>query len=81
MNIIFEEKALKQLNKFTKKDAKKILEKIKTLKEFPNTLNTKKLKNYYPPYRLRVGIYRVLFDVDNDNVIIFEILKSKDAYK
>ena len=77
MNIIFEEKALKQLNKLTKKDGKK----IKTLKDFPNTLNTKKLKNYYPPYRLRVGIYRVLFDVDNDNVIIFEILKRKDAYK
>ena len=81
MKIVFEEKALKQLKKLTKKDAKKILEKIKTLKNFPNTLNTKKLKNYYPPYRLRIGIYMILFDIDDKIIIIFEILKRKDAYK
>ena len=81
MKIVFEEKAHKQLKKLPKNDSQIILNKIKNLQFFPNTPNTKKLTNFYPPFRLRVGNYRVLFDVENETIIIFEILKRKDAYK
>jgi mRNA interferase RelE/StbE len=81
MKIIFEEKALKQLKKLPINDKKIIIQKIEQLQEFPNVSNTKKLKNYFPPFRLRINHYRVLFDIENSTIIIFEIIKRKDAYK
>ncbi len=75
MKVILE-KAIKQLKKFPKNDAKK----IKELENFPNVTNTKKLTNFYPPFRLRIGTYRALFDIENDAITIFEILKRKNAY-
>jgi len=81
MNIVFEDKALKQLKKIPKNDAKLILSKINNLNNFPNISNIKKLINYYPPFRLRINNYRVLFDIEKEKIIIFEILKRKDAYK
>ena len=50
MNIVFEDKALKQLKKIPKNDAELILSKINNLNNFPNTSNIKKLINYYPPF-------------------------------
>jgi len=80
MNIIFTEQALKDLKKLDKKTAKYILNKIENLKNFPSITNTKKLTNFYPPYRYRTGDYRVLFDIENENIVIFKIAHRKDAY-
>ena len=80
MNIIFNEQALKDLKKLDKKTAKYILNKIENLKNFPTITNIKKLKNFYPPYRYRISNYRILFDIENENIIIFKIVHRKDAY-
>ena len=80
MNIIFTEQALKDLKKLDKKTAKYILNKIENLKNFLSITNTKKLTNFYPPYRYRTGDYRVLFDIENENIVIFKIAHRKDAY-
>ena len=56
---------------------------IEKLQKFPNLSNIKKLSSYpLADFRLRVGNYRVLFDVDFDNNII-EVLKighRRDVY-
>ena len=80
MNLIFNDQAIKDLKKLDKQTSKHILKKIENLKNFPSITNTKKLTNFYPPYRYRIGTYRVLFDVENNNIIIFKILHRKDAY-
>jgi len=80
MNIIFTEQSLKDLKKLDKKTAKHILNKIENLKNYPFINNIKKLKNFYPPYRYRIGIYRILFDIENKDIIIFKIAHRKDAY-
>jgi mRNA interferase RelE/StbE len=41
----------------------------------------KKLTNFEPAYRLRVGDYRVLFDVLKRTIEIGRILHRKDSYK
>ena len=56
---------------------KKILE----LAIFPNVTNIKKLTEFEPAYRMRVGDYRILFDVLEDTVIIGRVLHRKDSYK
>ncbi|WPE18817.1 type II toxin-antitoxin system RelE family toxin [Candidatus Thioglobus autotrophicus] len=43
--------------------------------------NVKKLTNFEPAYRLRIGNYRILFDVLDDTVEIGRVLHRKDSYK
>ncbi len=43
--------------------------------------DVKKLKNFYPRYRLRVGQYRVLFEVEDRAVVIHSIKIRKDVYR
>jgi len=80
MNIIFRDEAIKDLKKLDKQSAKLLLKKIESLRNYPLITNIKKLKNFYPPYRYRVGNYKILFDLENENIIIFKIKHRKDAY-
>lgn len=79
MNIIkFSKLSLKQLIKIP--SAVKILDKIDLMKCTSNfsKLDIKKLKNIKYQYRLRVGEYRVLFDMDeNYNIKIITIKEVK----
>jgi len=70
------------------KDIKAIPQKIavsitKKIIELENGLtgDIKKLTNFTPEYRLRVGNYRILFEVKDDKVLIFLILHRQEAYK
>ena len=80
MKIIIKESAYKDLKQIDKQTAVKILKDIQKLENYPDISNTKKLKNYTPTYRLRIGNYRVLFDIEDDNIVIGRILHRKDAY-
>lgn len=80
MVISFQESALKDLKKIDKTESKKILEAIKKLEYYPQVSNIKKLTNYHPPYRFRIGNYRVLFDIEDENIYISYIRHRKEAY-
>jgi mRNA interferase RelE/StbE len=73
--------AIKELKKIDKKYQKLITQKIKLLEKFPDTTNVKRLNNHFPPYRFRVGDYRVKFDVVDNEIIVYEIKHRKEAYK
>lgn len=76
----FKPLAIKDLKKINKIDQKRIVEKIEIL---GNDLNgdVKKLTNFTPEYRLRVGDYRVLFEIEDNNIIIYTIKHRKESYK
>lgn len=57
-------KAIKDLKNLPRSDSKKVIEKIKAL-ENGLSGDIKKLTNFSPEYRLRVGNYRVLFETEN----------------
>jgi mRNA interferase RelE/StbE len=80
MIVEIEKKAIKDLSKIDKKEAKKILLKIETLKDYPNVPNYKKLTNFEPPFRLRVGNYRVLFSVEKNIIIVHRVKHRKESY-
>ena len=63
-----------------KKAQKDILLAIKDLENYPNTSNIKKLVNYKPIYRKRVGSYRILFDIKNNEISVGRVLHRKEAY-
>ena len=82
--IFFTDIALKNLKKYSEDDKKRILKKIEELPDDPfNMPNVKKLIDFYPSYRLRVGNYRILFEKkDNLQIIdIIDILHRSKAYK
>jgi len=38
--------------------------------------DVKKLTNFTPEYRLRAGNYRILFEIDNNKIIIYRIIHT-----
>jgi mRNA interferase RelE/StbE len=42
--------------------------------------DVKRLKAFVPNYRLRVGDWRVLFDVDADRIVVHDIKHRSKAY-
>ena len=81
MKINLRKSAIKDLRKVSNVEKKRIHSKIHLLTDFPNVPNCKKLTNFEPAYRLRVGNYRILFDVIGDNIEIARVLHRKESYK
>ncbi len=80
MKVNIQASAKKDLKKIAKIEINKIIKAMKNLTNYPEISNIKKLVNHNPPYRLRVGNYRVLFDIEDDEIIIVNIKHRKEAY-
>ncbi len=80
MNVIITESAIKDFKKINEPYSSTIKEKIKALENFPNTQQIKQLKNHDPKYRMRVGDYRILFNVTDGEVRVARIRHRKDSY-
>ena len=73
-------KATKDLRSIDQSIATRILKAIRALE---NDLagDVKKLKDFDPAYRLRVGEYRVLFDVISNHIEVYRIRHRSEVYK
>ena len=73
-------RAGKDLKSLPKSVQRRVIAKIEALR---NNLagDVKRLTNFAPEYRLRVGDYRVLFEVEEHKVIVYRILHRKEAYQ
>ena len=80
MKIRLRKSAIKYLKRIDAKQNDKILSKIVKLKNFPKVSNMKKLTRFEPAYRLRVGDYRILFDVFDNTIEIGRVLHRKESY-
>lgn len=78
-DIEFKPRAVKDLKSLPKAAQERILAKIELLR---NNLagDVKRLTDFTPEYRLRVGDYRVLFEVEDNRIIVYRVLNRKDAY-
>lgn len=56
---------------------------VAQLEKLQNDLtgNVKRLTNFVPEYRLRVGNYRVLFEVEDNKIVVYRVVHRKDAYR
>ena len=79
-NIIWTIKALKQLKKVDRQQQKKIVQGVRQLREWPECGNVKALKNHKYEYRLRVGKYRVFFNIAAElKITRIEEVKKRDG--
>lgn len=79
-SVVWTPKATKQLKKLGDRSAQvAILEAAGKLAAFPDVVGVKALKEHAHGYRLRVGQYRVLFDVlQTVAVVSIEEVKKRD---
>ncbi|MDP2363509.1 MAG: type II toxin-antitoxin system RelE/ParE family toxin [Ignavibacteria bacterium] len=78
----FKKSASKELKALPNKELKRILQSIHQLIENPRPINSKKLSGS-ERYRLRVGDYRILYEI-HDQILIIYIIKiahRKEVYK
>ena len=73
----------RDIHKIERKSIKPIFEAIKELSENPYPTQSKKLKGAEDSYRLRVGSYRVLYEINKKEkcVVVYHIRHRRDAYK
>jgi len=75
--------ANKDVRKIDKRYIEHIFNTIKSLAENPFPSHCKKLKGSESSYRIRIGDYRIIYEVETKEkiVTIFHIRHRQDAYK
>lgn len=77
--LVFGREALRDLERLSPEVARRVLSKIQRLAH-DLAGDITRLTNFTPEYRLRVGDWRVLFDVDGDCVLIQHVSHRSKAY-
>ena len=81
--IEFKRSAVKVLKKFPKADRRRIRDKIDSLSDnLPNPATTK-MKGDNPFHRVRVGDYRIIYEIREDTllILILKIGHRKEIYR
>ena len=81
-NIVFRKSVTKDLKAIPKKDQVRILQRIAQLAEDPRPPASKRLSGQQR-YRIRQGIYRVLYEIEDDQLIVtvVKVGNRGDVYK
>lgn len=76
----FKPKALKDLDSLKRDDARRVVERINRMR---NNLegDVKRLTNFTPEYCLRVGDFRVLFELAGNQITVYRVVNRRDAYR
>jgi mRNA interferase RelE/StbE len=74
-------RARKDLRRIPKADAARVVEALEKLEE-DLTGDVKRLTAFSPEHRLRVGDYRVLFEIEeNDRVVVYRVRHRRESYR
>ena len=74
-------KAAKDLRRLQKQHATLVADALERLAD-DFSGDVKRLTNFSPEYRLRVGQYRVLFEIENaKEIVVYRIVHRREAYR
>ena len=74
-------RAIKDLKHLQKQDASRLADALERL-QTDLTGDVKKLTNFTPEYRLRIGQFRVLFEIENETrIIVYRVVHRSEAYR
>ena len=81
--IVVNRSAAKALKKVPKSDRRRIIEKIDSLSENLPSPDTTKMKGNNPFHKVRTGDYRIIYEVQEDVllILIIKIGHRKDVYR
>lgn len=76
----FKPRPIKDLKKLSPELRKRIVEKIEDMtKDVAG--DVKQLTNFTPEYRLHVGDYRFLFEVEGSTIVVYRVRHRREAYR
>lgn len=78
--IEFKPRALRDLRAFSTEETTRVLKRLEALRVDLRG-DVKRLTNFTPEYRLRVGALRVLFEIEESTVVIYRILHRREVYR
>lgn len=73
-------RAEKDLRSVRQQEQNRIIEKLRLAADDLHG-DIKRLVQFQPSYRLRVGDYRVLFEVEANKIVVYRILHRREAYR
>ena len=81
--VILKPSVVKELKAIPKRDHRRITIAIELLSENPFPNNARKIAGHTNDYRVRVGDWRIIYEVQNNKLIIFvlRIGHRKDVYR
>lgn len=81
--ISYKASAAKELRKLDKPNQIRLLDAIEGLATNPRPDGVKKLKTKYDQYRIRVGSYRVVYEISDGKlrVLVLRVAHRKDVYR
>jgi len=76
----FKPRAVNDIQRLPSHIHNRILERIMAMS---NDLkgDIKQLTNFTPEYRLRVGDYRILFEIEEKTIVVYRIRHQREAYR
>lgn len=77
--IEFKPKAIKDLSKLSSNLQRRLVDEIELMQDDLQG-DVKKLTNFTPEYRLRVGDYRILFELEEQTIVIYRIKHRSKSY-
>lgn len=79
-DVQFKPRAVRDIERLPSRIQAQVLARIE---EMSNDLkgDVKRLTNFTPEFRLRVGDYRVLFEVEEKTIVIYRIRHRREAYR
>jgi len=78
-DIEWKEHAVQDIEKLENSIVRRIIKKVDELSENPFSKDIKRLKGSND-FRLRVGDYRVIFEINKDKIIILKVGHRKNIY-
>jgi mRNA interferase RelE/StbE len=81
--VILKPSVIKELKTIPKRDQRRIAIAIELLSENPYPNNSKKLVGSEQDYRVRVGNWRIIYEVQNNKLVVYvlRVAHRKDVYR
>lgn len=81
--LLYKKPAVKEIQKLPPQIKKRLKTKLEWFIEQPNPLDFAEqlTKPADAQYRFRVGVYRVLFDIETSNIVILHIQHRREVYR
>jgi len=79
--IRFSRSVEKDLGNLPKRDVKRVWDRIKSLQHEPHPVGAVKLRKTESAYRIRVGDYRIVYEILRHEVVVKYVRHRKDVYR
>jgi mRNA interferase RelE/StbE len=80
-NLVYTHKAAKDIHNIEPRVRKRIGKALLRYKEDPIKYSRKMINSEHVSYRFRIGDYRVIFDIENDDIVVLRIGHRREIYR